>query len=188
MAWIDAKHNNNLCYNKNCMARRQCLSVAVIGHSFIFWQLDCIGEMSQKRNSYWQRPTSSNGRRRELRFSRRSLAGAFCSMAAKKAVWSISRYVHAAAELSLWFYWRKSVASSRFAPLHCCCCNNRTDKTVKKSPWNLLCSPLAQLAFFMHRFFRSSAQKCQPAIVSCQVISDCQNQNKPAGSKFPPLR
>ena len=27
------------------------LSVAVIRHSFIFWQLDCIGKMSQKRNS-----------------------------------------------------------------------------------------------------------------------------------------
>ena len=37
-----------------------------------------------------------------------------------------------------------------------------------------------QLQLFYASFFRSSAQKCQPAIVSCQVISDCQNQNKPA--------
>ena len=83
--------------------KSQLLSVAlIIEHSFIFWQLDCIGKMSQKRNHYWQQiQLNTQWIHLEKNASSVNLVSdifqhrkySVVKNGSKKAVWSISRYV-----------------------------------------------------------------------------------------------
>ena len=114
--------------------KSQLLSVAlIIEHSFIFWQLDCIGKMSQKRNHYWQQiQLTVDSSREKWLFSQLSVwyiptqkIQCCKEWKQKSCLIYFQICLCRATQLSLWFYWRKSEA----------------DKTV----WNLLCSIFSKL-------------------------------------------